>query len=251
MLLGLNHADLLAAGFLPVSAASLLSFIRLLGPFRALPLFQLRAQLCPGQFAISRLRALPLASRLDAGRTMTQPHTGTRLLQLLPAVTRAEDESFIHVRGPHPESRQSDFNCLVHRWRSDGGTETVGIDLDILIFCPPGPEPRTKLSITCRLLSPRAANLASTAWFMESGGSRGTKRRDSGRTMRAAGLPKRNPSPVAPPDQPYRNRGRLEARAGATGNPFIFPGLSRPLGSASCLSETWAADPLPRPPSSR
>jgi hypothetical protein len=43
MLLGLNHADLPAEGFLPVPAPALLPLVHLPSPFRALPLFQLRA----------------------------------------------------------------------------------------------------------------------------------------------------------------------------------------------------------------
>jgi len=43
MLLGLNHPDLLAAGFRPIPPASMLPLVDLLGTFRALPLFQLHA----------------------------------------------------------------------------------------------------------------------------------------------------------------------------------------------------------------
>ncbi len=148
MLLGLNHPDLLASGFLPVPTTALFPLIHLLGPFRALPLLQLRTEFGPSPFTVGRLRAFSLAPRLDTGGTMTQPHTGTCLLELLPSVTRTEDESFIHVRGLHPQSRQSGFNRLIHWWRSDAGKEAVGIDLNILIFWPSGPVPRTKRSST-------------------------------------------------------------------------------------------------------
>ena len=115
--LGLNHPRLLPPGLRPLLTQTSLELVLPRRRCRALALFQLRAQIIPGQFPIRRLGTLALAANLRPGRSMTQPHARRTLVNLLAARSRPPDKTFVNVRAARPERVQPGFDLVVHAIR--------------------------------------------------------------------------------------------------------------------------------------